>query len=136
LGAICAAILPLTIVQKHVFKNTFFQIETGSMHLLVRRSADFCEKRVFWGKKGQNPTQPKNLEMRIETSRGTPKTSTQCKNPPTGIPNFEWRVAAAGLKPLAAARPHMVRQGETWVLDLSGAGLSPSDLLDFFVVGD
>jgi len=26
-------------------------------------------------------------------------------NAPTGIPNFEWRAAAAGLKPLAAARP-------------------------------
>jgi len=29
----------------------------------------------------------------------------QCKNLPTGIPNFGWRAAAAGLKPLATARP-------------------------------
>jgi len=30
----------------------------------------------------------------------------------------------------------MVRHGGTWDLDLSGAGLSPSGFLDFFLKGD
>jgi len=89
-------------------KNTIFQIETESTHLiaLVRRSADFPGKRVSWGEKGQDQEQNKDLETRIKTSRGAPKNTIQCKNHPAGFPNFGWRAAAAGLKPLAAARPH------------------------------
>ena len=67
-------------------------------HACMRWSADFSKKRVFRGEKGHGPGQSKDLETRIKTP------TIQCKNPPTGIPNFEWRAAAAGLKPLVAAR--------------------------------
>mmetsp|Transcript_34390 Transcript_34390/g.29010 ORF Transcript_34390/g.29010 Transcript_34390/m.29010 type:complete len:100 (-) Transcript_34390:106-405(-) len=40
----------------------------------------------------------------------------KCASPPTGIPNFEWRAAAAGLKPLAAARPLGAEPGMTGLL--------------------
>jgi len=50
-----------------------------------------------------------NSDVRVKKSlycvcRGTPKNTIQCKNSPTGIPNFEWLAAFAGLKPLVAAR--------------------------------
>jgi len=62
----------------------------------------FLKKRVFWSEKGQDPEQSKDLGTRNKTTRGTPKNTIQRKNPLTGIPNFGWRTAAAGLKPLAA----------------------------------
>ena len=70
----------------------------------MQRYADFAKKRVFWGEKGYDPEQSKDLETKIKTSRRTPKNTIQCQNPPTEIPNFGWRAAAAGLKPLAAKR--------------------------------
>jgi len=64
----------------------------GSTHFnaLIRR---FFKKRVFTGEKGHDPEQSKDLETRINTPRGTPKNTIQCKNSLTGIPNFEWRAA-------------------------------------------
>lgn len=86
-------------------KKTIFQIETGSTHLIAlvpqRRSADFPEKRVSWGEKGQDQEQNKGLETRHKTSREAPKNTIQCKNHPAGILNFGWRAAG-----LAAARPY------------------------------
>jgi hypothetical protein len=58
------------------------------------RQIDFSKKRVFGGETGQDPNQSKDLEIRIRMPRGTPKTTIQCMNPPTGIPNFGWRAAA------------------------------------------
>jgi len=63
----------------------------------------FQKKRVFWGEQGQDSEQSKDLETRIKMSRGIPKNTIQCKSPLTGIPNFGWRAAAVGLKPLAQA---------------------------------
>jgi len=62
----------------------------------------FQTKKKIWGENGmiQNKT-------RIKTPRGTPKNTIQCKIPFTEILNFEWRAAAAGLKPIVAARPRL-----------------------------
>ena len=75
----------------------------------ARRTTDFWKKRVFWGGKGHDPEQNENLEKRNKTPREIPENKTQCKNPPAGIPDFGWRAAAAGLEPLAAARPSGIR---------------------------
>ena len=59
-------------------KKTIFQIETGSTHLIAlvpqRRSADFPEKRVSWGEKGQDQEQNKGLEKGIKGLVEPPKT--------------------------------------------------------------
>jgi len=86
-----------------------FQMLSGYNYLLLGYDylcddPPICQKkRVFCGEKGQDPEHNTDLETRIKMPRGTPKTTIQCKNPPTRIPKFEWRTAAAGLKPLAAA---------------------------------
>ena len=67
---------------------------------IVLWSADFSNKRVFWGEKGHDPEQSKDLETRIQTPCGSPKNTKQCKIPLTGIPNFEWRAAVLELTPL------------------------------------
>jgi len=65
----------------------------------------FQKKRIFLGGKEHDPEQSKDRETRIKTPRATPKNTIHCKNALTGILNFDWRAATAGLKPLAAARP-------------------------------
>jgi len=67
------------------------------------------KKRVFWGETTKNQAQCKDLETATRTATrtpcGIPKNPIQDKNAPPGIRNFVWRVATAGLKPLAVARP-------------------------------
>jgi len=75
----------------------------------------FQRKCVLGGVGCHDPEQSKDLETRIKTPRGTPKNTIQCQNPPTGIPNFEWHVAAAELKPLAAARPRSAFESRVFV---------------------
>jgi len=50
---------------------------------------------AFWGEKGHDLAQNKNLETRIKTPGGTPENRILCRNPPAGAPNFKWRAAAA-----------------------------------------
>jgi len=71
----------------------------------VRRSDLDLKKRVFCGENRHDPEQSKGLEARIKTPRGTPKNTIQCKNPPTGIPNFERRAAAAAARLRLAFAP-------------------------------
>ena len=63
------------------------------------------QKKHFLGEKEHDPEQSKGLEARIKTPRGTPKNTIQCKNPPTGIPNFERRAAAAAARLRSAFAP-------------------------------
>ena len=64
-------------------------------NVVLAPPAIFQKNRVFWGEKGQDPGQNKDLDTRTKMLRGTPKTTTQCENSPTGIPNFGWCAAAA-----------------------------------------
>jgi len=54
------------------------------------------KNRVFWGGKGQDPEQSKDLETRIKKPCGTPKYPILCENPLAEFPNFGWRVVAKG----------------------------------------
>jgi len=117
--------------EKHGFSNRDridALVETGSTHYqcidpaILAKNVFFGGKRgriqlkyVIWERGSKRPVEPQKTLVTI-----------QCKTSPTEIPNFEWRAATAGPKPLAAARSYMVHHGGTWVLDLSGAGLSPS----------
>ena len=70
----------------------------------VQRSDLDLKKRVFGGENRHDPEQSKGLETRIKTSLEPPK-QIQCQNPPTGIPNFERRAAAAAARPCSAFAP-------------------------------
>jgi len=49
---------------------------------------------VFWGEKEQDQNKARTWKRALKCPVDSPKIN-QCKKPPTGIPNFEWRAAAA-----------------------------------------
>jgi len=53
-------------------------------YTLIARIFKEC---VFWGAKGHDPEQSKDLETRMKMPRGNPKNTSQCQNPPE-IPKF------------------------------------------------
>ena len=58
-------------------------------------SADFSEKRVFWGEKGHDPEQSKDLGTMIKTTRGIPKNTNSVK-----ILRLGFRISGAAARPL------------------------------------
>jgi len=52
---------------------------THSKKKIERNWDDFWKKPVFWGAKGLDPEQTKDLETRIEIPRGTPKIPCSAK---------------------------------------------------------